>query len=210
MRRSVAPHRLKSVMLVSRSVLVNINDPVTSPKSLETSTTKHDIPISKPCPTSPCSVPRSARYLLVCKRSTVGDGHDSRQSCLTPALDVDVPYIRAADGRILVVTLICFFRISCRDGVEQKVVVVYLYSLLSHLTGRQSSLKDPIRRKQGQKASNRQCSHLKNSSSCPALANQTQNTPGYGQFCRVLGVRSKVARGCRSDDMVLSIAKFDS
>lgn len=50
---------------------------------------------------------------------------------------------------------------------------MHVCSLLSPLTGCQSQLKDSIIERQNQKASNRQRSHLKDSSSCLALANQT-------------------------------------
>ena len=40
-------------------------------------------------------------------------------------------------------------------------------------TERQCNGKDSIRQKENQKASNRQCSHLKDSYSCVLLANQT-------------------------------------
>jgi hypothetical protein len=46
-----------------------------------------------------------------------------------------------------------------------------LYSIFSQLTGRR--VKDSIREKEPQKASNRQCSHLKHSCGCVSLANQT-------------------------------------
>jgi hypothetical protein len=48
-----------------------------------------------------------------------------------------------------------------------------IYSTFSRPTGRRSNVKDSIREKGDQKASNRQCSHLKDSCSCVLLANQT-------------------------------------
>jgi hypothetical protein len=43
--------------------------------------------------------------------------------------------------------------------------------------GRRSDLRDSIRKKQNLKASDRQCSYLKDSPSCLALANQIRSTP---------------------------------
>jgi hypothetical protein len=47
----------------------------------------------------------------------------------------------------------------------------YRYSTFSRPTGRRSNVKDSIRQQETQKASNRQCSHLKDSCSCVLLAN---------------------------------------
>jgi hypothetical protein len=46
-----------------------------------------------------------------------------------------------------------------------------IYSTFSRPTGRRSNVKDSIREKGDQKASNRQCSHLRDSCSCVLLAN---------------------------------------
>ena len=45
------------------------------------------------------------------------------------------------------------------------------YSTFSKLTGRRSNVKNLIRKKENQKASYRQCSHLKESCTCVLLAN---------------------------------------
>jgi hypothetical protein len=56
-----------------------------------------------------------------------------------------------------------------------------LYSTFSRQTGRRSNVKDLIRKKENQRASNRQCSHLEESCICVLLANQTQRTPDLAE-----------------------------
>ena len=55
------------------------------------------------------------------------------------------------------------------------------YSTFSRPTGRRSNVKDLIRQKENQKASNRQCSHLKDSCSSVSRANQTSKTPDLAE-----------------------------